>query len=106
MALQVNASLTTDFGYVINSPVWKLSILTVNVNEAHIYAVLNCYVDVNAIQTNKKSVAEKTYSISGLNFASVVLQQPIGNTLSDVISNAVYDYVKANDPYFANAIDV
>ena len=106
MALQINTPLETDFGYVVNNPIWKMGALSVDVIQMQIQVVLICYIDVNSMNANKKTVGEKRYVVSGQDFAQIILSSPVGNNMSDVITNAVYTYVKANDDYFAGATDI
>ena len=106
MALQVQTQLNTEFGLTINNPVWRLGGLGIDTTQSVATAVLLAYVSLEAMNANKQSVAQRQYQVTGPEFAQLVLAQTQGNNLSEVVSNAVYNHVRAVDPYFTNATDV
>jgi hypothetical protein len=106
MALQVEASLQTQFGLAINNPVWRLGGLGIDTTQNVATAVLLAFVSVDAMNSNKQSVAQRQYQVTGQEFAQLVLSPVQGQNLSEVVGNAVYNHVRSVDPYFQNAKDV
>jgi hypothetical protein len=106
MALQVQTPLNTEFGITINEPVWRMAGLGIDTTIQTATAVLLAYVTVDAMNASKQSVGQRQYQVTKEDFAQLILSAPSGETLSDVVANAVYEHVRAIDPYFENAVDV
>lgn len=106
MALQINAEFETPQGIVVSSTYWRWVGLGVDVPASTLRCVLYAYASAQAFAAGKQSIGKREYTLQAQQFGEIVLAPPDGQTLSDVLSNAVYAYVKAHDPYFAAAQDV
>jgi hypothetical protein len=106
MALQVNTNFTTPVGIDVTSLYWRWVDLKVNVVESYVTIILRAYVSETAFLTGKQPVSQKNYTVNGAAFAAMVSQPVTGSTLSDVISNAIYNYVSSVDSEFTSAVAV
>ncbi len=105
MALQVNASFDTPFGETVNTTYWRWVNIGIDVPSGQAHGVLYAYLNEAAFAAGKQPIGQKTFTLSGQDFAALVLQDPAGANLSERLSKAVYDFVKANDTFFATAVD-
>lgn len=106
MALAVTGNFDTPFGTTVPSTYWRWVGLGIDVTTSACTAVLYAYVDEAAFSSGKANIGQKTYQLTGTDFATFVLGTPNGANLSDVVSNAIYAYVQAQDPFFAGAASV
>lgn len=106
MALLIDAPFETPQGIELTSSYWRWVGLGVDVPAGQLLGTLYAYASPQAFAAGKQPVGQKQYTVGGADFAGLVLAAPVGATLSDVLSNAIYQYVKATDPFFATARDV
>lgn len=106
MALLIDAAFETPQGIELTSSYWRWVGLGVDVPAGQLAGTLYAYASPNAFATGKQPVGQKQYTVQGADFLNLVSSTPVGGSLSEVLSNAVYAYVKANDPFFATAQDV
>jgi hypothetical protein len=106
MALLIEAPFETPQGIELTSSYWRWVGLGVDVPATTLNGVLYAYASPAAFAAGKQPVGQKQYTVRGADFLNLVAEYPVGASLSEVLSNAVYAYVKANDPFFATAQDV
>lgn len=104
MALQVDVNFTTPVGIDVTSLYWRWVDLKVNVPDSIATITLRAYVSETAFLQGKQAVSQKIYNVSGPAFTTMVLQSVTGSTLSDVISNAIYDYASSVDTDFSSFV--
>lgn len=105
MALLVTADYTTYIGTVVPSTYWRWTQLNINVVTMTANVILQGYVSEAAFNAGASHINQRAFTITGNELATLVLAAPDGPTLTDAISNAIYDYAIANDLYFATAVD-
>jgi hypothetical protein len=109
--LRLKEPITTPHGLAVESAVWRWGSITIDALAAVAVTTLVAYPTVEhaAAAGTKDAViplAERRYTISGRPFLQLVMTPPSGPTRSDDVSKAIYDYVRATDPTFADAEDV
>lgn len=104
MALQLNQEFETPQGITVPSTYWRWVGLGIDVPSAKCRGVLYAYASAAAFASGKQPVGQREYVVEGQDFGALVMAPPVGPTLSDVLSNAMYGHVTATDPYFAEAV--
>jgi hypothetical protein len=109
--LRLKEPITTPHGLAVESAVWRWGSITIDALSTVATVSLAAYptVELAAAAGTEGAVvplAERRYAISGRAFLQLVMTPPSGPTRSDDVSKAIYDYVRATDPTFADAEDV
>ena len=104
MALQVTGDFETPYGSIIPSTYWRWVGLGIDVTRGAGTLTLYAYVSEAAFAAGKQAVGQRQYEVSGPSFQTVAGQ--LDGEAPSPISQVVYDFVRANDPYFAGAVDV
>ncbi|QEG27096.1 hypothetical protein GobsT_18490 [Gemmata obscuriglobus] len=104
MALQLTGQYETNYGTTVDSTYWRWIGLGIDVSRNQGTVTLYAYVSKEAYETGKQPIGDRQYQVTGPGFAALANQmdgpQPLG------ISNPIYSYIKANDVYFAAAVEV
>lgn len=106
MALLLSQEYETESGIVVGSTYWRWVGLGVDVPGGQLSGLLYAYASPLAFVAGKQPIGQRQYSVTGADFLALVMGEPVGPTLSDVLSSAVYRYVRDHDPFFAGAKDV
>lgn len=103
MALLLNTQFETPQGITLDSTYWRWVNLGLDVAGMRAQVVLYSYASAEAFATGKQPISQRNYTVEPEAFVPMVQTAPVGTTMSDVLSNVVYDYIKATDPFFAEA---
>jgi hypothetical protein len=106
MALQQNTPYETPQGLTLNTTYWRWVNLNIDPTNTQMTCTLYAYINETAHTTGKQPIGQKQYTINQTDFLTIITNPPTGNTLSDTISNAIYTWIKTNDPQFTNATDI
>lgn len=106
MALQLNTTYETPHGITLNSTYWRWVSMGLDVPGMTAHVVLYAYTNEAAFNEGKQPIGQRAYTVTGLEFGALVMSPPQGQTISDVISAAVYAYVVATDADFSEAVNV
>ena len=109
--LLLNTPVATPFGLDVSGTVWRWLGLQIDAGGGQIVVAMGAYPSVAiaaaaGTPAAKPPLVEERYSITGADFAAVVLSAPVGPTLSDVVSHAIYAHIKSTVAKFADAADV
>jgi|SRR5579883_2593999 len=106
MALTLPDNYTTPAGLTLANTYWRWVGLGIDVTTSNLNVTLYAYVSQDTFTAGKAPIGQRSYTVTGTDFAALVMAAPTGSTLSDAVSNPIYSYVTANDPLFANATGV
>lgn len=109
--LRLNTPIETRFGLSVSGTVWRWIGLQIDPGSGQAVIVLGAYPSIEiAAQVGtpaaKPPLEEQRYGVAGLDFGRVVMSEPVGPTLSDAVSHAIYAHIQATVPLFAGAEDV
>jgi len=104
MALLVTEDFETPFGSTLPSTYWRWVGLGIDVTRGACNLTLYAYLSPEAFAAGKQAVGQRQYEVNGKAFQSMAGMIDGPHPLP--ISGVIYDFVKANDPFFANASDV
>jgi hypothetical protein len=109
--LKLRSPITTPHGLTVQAAIWRWGSISIDALTASASITLTAYptVELAAAAGTKDAVvpmAERRYTLTGRPFLQLVAAPPTGPTRSDDVSEAIYDYVRATDPTFADAEDV
>jgi hypothetical protein len=109
--LRLKEPITTPHGLTVEAAVWRWGSIAIDALSATATVSLVAYptTELAAAAGTSDAViplAERRYTIAGPMFLGLVAAPPAGPTRSDDVSQAIYDYVRATDPTFADAEDV
>lgn len=109
--LQVSAPVETPFGVVVANTVWRWTRLLVDLERRTAHVTVSAFVDAAAAAAfgtpgERRPLAERHYAVAGPDFDAVVARPAEGDTVSAVVSSAVYAYVRGADPFFAAAVEL
>jgi hypothetical protein len=101
MALLVNENYDTEIGTTISSSYWRWVAIGVDILSQQIILTLRGYVSESAFNSGKQSIGQKVYRATEANYFTAATAMdgpdPVG------LSEAIYDYVIANDEFFSDA---
>lgn len=104
MALLVDAEYETPAGVVVPSTYWRWVGLGIDVTRGAATLTLYAYVSAGAFAAGKEPVGRRAYPITGGDFLAIASR--IDGANPEALSVVAYDYVRAHDPYFADATEV
>lgn len=109
--LKITAPINTPFGLQVGNTVWRWISLQIDPGAGNAVIGMGAFPTAEiaaavGTPTQKPPLLAEAYNISGFEFLSIVGGAPSGPTLSDAVSNAIYNHLKAVVPKFTGAEDV
>ena len=106
MALSVNKPYTTAQGIDLDTTYWRWVGVGIDVTTLTLTTTLYGYKDGQAFLDKLQPVGTKQFTLTGQEFGAAVMNPPVGDTLSDALSNAIYAYARVSDDLFGEADSV
>jgi hypothetical protein len=87
---------------------WRAVQLNIGSLDGSLHCVFYGWRDASAHADGLRPLADaaRSYTLTGGDFLSMAGAPPVGDSLYLVLANASEDYVLANDPFFAGAVQV